>query len=170
LAWNAAPAYYNYGTNVSYQGDNVYYGDQLEATTGDYYQQAADLAGAAPAAPAKDAEWLPLGIFSVVEPDQKTPTMTIELAVDKQGTVRGNAILDASAAMSPVQGAVDEKTQRVAWTVGDAKTTVYDTGLYNLTKQEAPALVHIGKDRTEQITLVRLKQEDQLPAQQPPQQ
>ncbi len=36
-----------------------------------------------------------------------------------------------------------------------------ETGIYNLTKDEASALVHIGKDKTEQVLLVRLKQDDQ---------
>jgi hypothetical protein len=29
--------------------------------------------------------------------------------------------------------------------VGDNKTTVVETGLYNLTKPDAPALIHYGK-------------------------
>jgi hypothetical protein len=35
---------------------------------------------------------------------------------------------------------------------------VFETGLYNLTKAEAPVLVHFGKDRTQQWLLIRLKQ------------
>ena len=35
---------------------------------------------------------------------------------------------------------MDKKTQRAAWTVGKNKNTVCETGLYNLTKDEAPAL------------------------------
>ena len=58
----------------------------------------------------------------------------------------------------PIQGAVDKKTQRAAWTVGKNKNTVCETGLYNLTQDEAPALIHIGKDKTQQWMLVRLKQ------------
>ena len=61
----------------------------------------------------------------------------------------------------PIQGAVDKKTQRVAWTVGNNKNTVGETGLYNLTQDEAPALIHIGKDKTQQWLLVRLKQPEQ---------
>jgi hypothetical protein len=56
---------------------------------------------------------------------------------------------------------VDKKTQRAAWTVGENKTTVYDTGVSNLTKDEAPVLIHIGKDKTQQWLLVRLKQSEQ---------
>ena len=47
----------------------------------------------------------------------------------------------------PIQGAVDKKTQRTAWTVGKNKTTVCETGIYNLTQDESPALLHIGQDK-----------------------
>jgi hypothetical protein len=40
---------------------------------------------------------------------------------------------------------------------------VIETGLYNLTKDEAPALIHFGPDRTEQWLLVRLKNPDATP-------
>jgi hypothetical protein len=51
---------------------------------------------------------------------------------------------------------VDRKTQRAAWVVGDRKDTVYETGIGNLTQPETTMLVHFGKDRTQQWTLVRL--------------
>ena len=35
---------------------------------------------------------------------------------------------------------------------------VGETGIFNLTKDESPALIHIGKDKTQQWTLVRLQQ------------
>ncbi len=35
-----------------------------------------------------------------------------------------------------------------------------ETGIYNLTQDETPLLVHFGKDRTEQWLLVRLNQDD----------
>jgi hypothetical protein len=31
-----------------------------------------------------------------------------------------------------------------------------ETGLYNLTKDEAPCLIHVGSERTEQWLLVRM--------------
>ena len=42
-----------------------------------------------------------------------------------------------------VQRSVDKQAQRVAFSVGDNTSNLIDTGLYNLTKDEAPALVHI---------------------------
>jgi hypothetical protein len=41
--------------------------------------------------------------------------------------------------------------------VGTDKTTVYDTGLDNLTKSESPILVHTGPKHTQQEMIIRLK-------------
>ncbi len=49
----------------------------------------------------------------------------------------------------------------VAWTIGDDKNTVMDTGLYNLTEQESTVLVHYGTAKTAQWMMVRLKQQEQ---------
>ena len=63
-----------------------------------------------------------------------------------------------------VQGSVDKTTQRVAFTVGSNTKNIVETGLYNLTKDEAPALIHFGQDRTEQWQLTRLSQDDNTAA------
>jgi hypothetical protein len=62
-----------------------------------------------------------------------------------------------------VQGSIDKQSQRAAWTIGAKTEDVMETGLYNLTKDEVPALLHYGAERTEQWTLVRVQQ-DQQPA------
>ncbi len=100
-------------------------------------------------------------MFALVHKDQSDPQLIVQLAVNKSGALAGNYSDLISGTTVPVHGAVDKKTQRVAWTVGDNKQTVGETGLYNLTKDESPALIHIGKDKTQQWTLVRLKQPDQ---------
>jgi len=71
--------------------------------------------------------------------------------------VRGTYYNKADKNTQPVEGAVDKKTQRITWLVADRKDILFDTGLYNLTKDETTLLVHLGKDKTEQWTLVRLK-------------
>jgi hypothetical protein len=45
-----------------------------------------------------------------------------------------------------------------AWTVGDRKQPIFEAGFANLTKSETTMLVHFGKDRTQQWTLVRINQ------------
>ncbi len=158
LGWDNATYYpYDYGQYITYNGDNVYYGSQPAGTAQQYYQEASNLAATTPAAPANTTpQWLPLGVFGLVQGDSKTPTLTFQLAVDKEGTIRGNSSNQYSDVL-PIQGAVDKRTQRVCWTVGTDKTTVYDTGLANLTKSEAPILVHTGPKITQQEMLVRLK-------------
>ncbi len=45
--WNE-PIYYNYGQNVVYDGDQVYYGDQPIATADEYADQAEAIASSIP--------------------------------------------------------------------------------------------------------------------------
>ena len=87
--------------------------------------------------------------------------MDFQLAVNKAGVIRGNYTNPVSNHVEPIHGSVDKKTQRAAWSVGKNKDTVIETGVYNLTKAAAPALVHFGADRTEQWVLVRIKKDDQ---------
>jgi hypothetical protein len=158
---SAQPVYYDYGNNISYQGDQVCYGDQPVATADQYYQQASSLAAAAPSPDPDSGEWMPLGVFALVQNDQSDPHYIVQLAVNKSGALRGNYSDLISGTNVLIQGSVDKKSQRVAWTVGDNKRTVGETGLFNLTKDEAPVLIHLGKDKTQQWTLVRLKQPEQ---------
>jgi len=158
--WDAAaqPFDYDYGNNITYQGDEVYYADQPVATADQYYQQAQTLAQVAPPAAApKSDNWMPLGVFSLVQGDQSDSATMFQLAINKSGAVAGNYYSELAGTTLPVHGSADKKTQRVAWTVGDNKTTVYEAGVSSLTKDEAPVLVHFGKDRTQQWMLVRLK-------------
>ena len=159
------------------------YGQPI-ATAAEYYQSAADLAETGEQAdipsetpPANadpqttpsntaDAQWLPLGVFEALQPDQKSSKMTFQIAVNKDGIVRGNYFNTGDKNAKPIAGAVDKKTQRITWVVQDKDKIIFDTGLYNLTKDETTVLVHFSKDKTEQWTLVRLKQPQQTDSQQ----
>lgn len=55
---------------------------------------------------------------------------------------------------TPVHGAIDQKTQRAGWTIGQKADRVFETGVYDLT----PVLVHFGEDRTPPWLLVRMRQ------------
>lgn len=168
-SWPPIP--YDYGSNVTYQDNNVYLNDEPIAPAADYYQSAAGLAQAGEQAnipnqspnansqpDAANAKWLPLGVFNALRPNEKTSDMMFQLAVNKDGIIRGNYFNSSDNNDQQVDGSVDKKTQRVAWVVEDKKNIIFDTGLYNLTKDETPVLVHMGKDKTEQWLLVRLKQ------------
>ncbi len=164
------PIDYGYGDNVTYVDNNVYLNDQPIATAADYDQSAANLAqvgeqanipSTAPSGNnqvnATNAKWLPLGVFEALRENEKTSNMMFQLAVNKDGIVRGNYFDTADKNVQPIEGSVDKKTQRIAWVVEDRKSIVFDTGIYNLTKEETPVLAHMGKDKTEQWLLVRLK-------------
>jgi len=158
----AAPIYYNYGNNVTYQGDDVYVDGSNVGTSQQYYDQAVQLAGTGAATkPAAETQWLPLGVFALSKTDTEKSVVTIQLAVDKQGIIRGNYTDTATGKNQLVQGSVDKQTQRVAFTVDDNKSDVVETGLYNLTKDEAPCLIHFGNGKTEQWLLVRLNKDGQ---------
>jgi len=163
MGWAAGvqPVAYDYGNNVTYRDDHVYYGSEPVATADQYYQQASKLAQSASTADAKANEWIPLGVFAFVQKEQSDAHYVMQLAVNKSGAIGGNYSDVVSGTNVPIQGAVDKKSQRAAWTVGKNKNTVCETGIYNLTQDETPALLHLGKDKTQQWLLVRLKQPEQ---------
>jgi hypothetical protein len=155
----ADPVYYDYGSNVVYQGDNVYQNGDVIATVAQYLQQAVTIADTGRQAQAtQEEEWLSLGVFAMVQGEQSDGNVMFQLAINKSGTIRGNYYDALSDTTLPVYGGVDKDSQRAAWTVGDRKDTIYEVGFANLTRSETTMLVHFGKDRTQQWTLVRVEQ------------
>ena len=156
---NVAAVNYEYGGNVTYVENNVYYGDQLVASQPAYAQQASAFADAGRAAtPPPDDQWQPLGVFAMVQGDETTSNSIFQLALDSAGVVRGNYYDAVADTNTPVFGSLDKNSQRVAWTIGTNKEPVYETGLYNLTQDESTMLVHFGTERPEQYRLFRLEQ------------
>ena len=158
---NVVPQDYDYGNNITYQGDNVYYGSQPVESASAYYNQAQSLAASGSVTPAQanqKSDWKPLGIFSMVQGSQKNTTDMFQLAVDKKGDIKGTYYNALTQETKAVQGAVDKKNMRASWIVGGNKTIVYDTGFNNLLQPQSSMLVHYGKDKTQQWTLVRLQQ------------
>ena len=153
------PYTYDYGDNITYQDGNVYYGDQLSCTEQQYADQASAIADAgAQAKPPEDEKWEPLGVFAMVQGDETTSNDVFQLAMNKDGIVRGNYYNAISDATTPVTGSLDKKSQRVAWTIGDKKYPVYEAGLFNLTQEQTTMLVHQDKDNTVQYRLFRIEQ------------
>jgi hypothetical protein len=163
------PDYYDYGNNVTYDDGSVYVDGEDVGTADEYYQQAQDLAGSGAQQQSTDEDdsWMSLGVFAMSHEQQTKANLILQLAVNKDGIIRGNYTATLTKDTKPVQGSVDKKTQRAAFTIGDNKDNVIETGIYNLTKDEAPVLVHFGKDKTEQWTLVRLSQDGQQPQDSP---
>src|SRR5262249_12241743 len=136
-----------------------YVGGKDAGTAQQYAQEATNIAVQGQAAdPPTTADWKPLGVFALVPGDQKSSNNLFQLAVDKNGIVRGNYYDGVMDTTTPVYGSGDKKPQRAAGTIGKTKDRVFEAGLYNLTQSECPVLVHFGTDRTQQWLLVRVEQ------------
>jgi hypothetical protein len=162
--WNT-PYYYDYGSNgnVVYRGNTVYVNDQLVGTPADYSESAADLAVVTEDQMNAPHEWMPLGTFSVATSQNETnPARVAQLAYhNKQGLISGTIFNRESGNLYAIQGRVDPQTQRVAFTIGKDPNVVMETGLYNLTQQETPVLVHFGPSKTETYLFARLPEPQQ---------
>jgi hypothetical protein len=167
------PYDYDYGGTVVYQGNTVYVGGQEAGSSTQYAEQAMAIAdsgakqlAAAEAQPqSAQKQWLPLGVFAITNEQAAAPTLFLQLAVSKEGLIAGtyyNAVTNQALA---VQGGVDRATQRASWYAGDNRDVVMEAGIYNLTEDQTPALVHFGTGQ-QQVLLVRLPQPQQ-PAEQP---
>lgn len=161
------PVYYDYGNNITYNNNQVYYGSQPLESADAYYQQAETLAQSAPPAPTTPLtdeqqkksvnDMKSLGVYALVSGDQNSSSQLIQLAVDKKGYIRGTYYNEITGDSKPISGAVDKKSQRASFIIGDNKKTVYDTAVGNLLKDSSPILVHYSKTNTQQLVLVRMK-------------
>jgi hypothetical protein len=159
LAVPTPVASYDYGSNVVIQDNTVYVNGESAGSAADYATQATAIADTGRAAkPAENDEWQPLGVFGMIQGDEQVAQRIFQLAVNKDGVIRGNYYDAVADNTLEVYGSVDKKTQRAAWSIGDKKDIVFEAGLNNLTKDEASVLVHYGKEKTQQMMLVRLEE------------
>lgn len=155
----APPIVYDYGSNVVINNNYIYNNGAQVASTEDYAAQATQFANLGrEAKPTDEEEWDSLGVFGMIQGDEKTAQNIFQLAINKKGIIRGNYYDAISDSSLPVYGSVDKKTQRAAWSIGDKKTVVFEAGLNNLTQEQTTILVHYGKEKTQQMELVRLEE------------
>jgi hypothetical protein len=155
----AAPIVYDYGSNVVIENNAVYVDGESTVTAPEYAAQATEFANQGREAPVdKDEEWQPLGVFGLIQGEEKESTNIFQLAINKAGIVRGNYYNAVADQNHPVYGSLDRKSQRVAWSIGDKKTVVFETGLGNLTQEQTSVLVHYGNDQTKQMMLIRFEE------------
>jgi len=109
----------------------------------------------------------PLGVFALTQAGVNTTTMYLQLAVSKSGIISGTFYNETTGATHPVEGMVDEATQRAAWKSADESNPeiVMETGLYNLTEDQATLLVHFGPEQTQEWLMVRLDESQRPQAQ-----
>jgi len=156
---NTQPVYYAYGDggNVYYDNNTVYVNDTASGTPEQYAEQVQAAVAAAPAT-TTDSDWLPLGAFALSREDVDDSQTMIELAVNKEGIIAGTYYNEATGVSRSLKGTVDRNTQRVAIGFADGKggNIALETGIYNLTQDEAPGMLHLGKTESQPVLLVRL--------------
>lgn len=152
------PVWYDYGDNIVYQNGNIMMAGQSLGTAEEFSEQAAAIADQGfDAKPPADTDWMPLGVFAMVRDEKQHPQMILQLAMNKQGVLRGNFTDEITEHTQAVRGGYDLRTKRAAWIVGDHKTAVMEAGLSNLAEGDAPALIH-KNGKTDHWLLVRLQQ------------
>jgi hypothetical protein len=102
---------------------------------------AANLAARGATAAQASNDWLPLGVFTVGPENQPDNAHLLQLAMNKDGAVRGTYFDAGADNGKDVQGAIDRKTQRVAFTAGKNNQRVFETGLSELTSGAAQVAV-----------------------------
>jgi hypothetical protein len=177
-AWNTVsaivsqpdPVYYDYGTTVIYEGDQVYQNGQPPVPAEQYREQAITLAvlpeqappptPAAPAAATGTApaaeEWMPLGVWALTQEEKGDAIMFFQISVNRAGIISGGFQNVMTGESKPIVGSVDKQSQRAAWRIGENSDTVIETGLFNLTKDVTPVSMHFGTKQTQTWLMVRL--------------
>lgn len=100
------------------------------------------------------AEWLPLGVFAVVPPGTMETGETDalhQLAVDRQGIIRGVFCDAMSGTTQPIKGSIDRATRSASWTVGT------DGGRFT-----APVSAFVGQSRSVSMSIGGRQREMQL--------
>jgi hypothetical protein len=166
-----APVYVDYGMTVIYEDETVYV-DNQPFPVSEYTQPIIDTAASIEQAPpptppveGKPEQWLPLGIFALVQEESGDPTMFFQISVNKEGLITGGYQNTISGDERPITGQVDKKTQICAWRIGDNRSTICTTNLANFTQDVATVTLHYGGKRTETWLLVRMH--EPTPAGQP---
>jgi len=155
IGLSSQPVVYDYGV---YPAETNY---TNAATLANHEQRLAALEQmvAAGAKSTSAGPWNQIGVYTLLPPEQTNATVALQLAVDAQGTLRGNYFDLLGNTSQPLVGAIDPHSQRVAWRVESNPNVVYETGLGNLTQPATPVLLHLGTQQTQRWSLVRLEGE-----------
>lgn len=158
------PVVYDPGTTVIYEGDTYYVDGKPSGSATEARRSAIQLATPAvqetpvpdPAPEGQAEEWMPLGVWALTQQEQGDATMFMQFSVNKDGLLGGAYKNVMTGDEQPIVGQLDKKTQRIAWHVGDATQTVYETGLSSVENDVASVFVHFGEAQTQTWLLVRL--------------
>jgi len=100
--------------------------------------------GEAAAPPPSDLEWMPLGVYATTPKGAAQAHVYQQLAVSKQGELKGNYYDAISNAVQPVSGSIDRETRKATWTVGTAGGATFETTLDALVKTPSSVTMKSG--------------------------
>lgn len=107
-------------------------------------------AAAATAAPPADLEWLPLGVYATSPTGASQAHVYQQLAVSKQGELKGNYYDAISNAVQPIAGSIDRETRKASWTIGtNGGGAVFETTLDALVQTPSTATMKSGSSSQE---------------------
>lgn len=107
-------------------------------------------------------EWLPLGVFALAQKEgsAEDATLFLQLAITKEGIIAGTFQNTTTDESFEVEGTIDRESQRAAWGPVGKDWPIMETGIYNLSENEAGALLHFDDGQTQQWELIRLDAPD----------
>lgn len=159
-AWEGDPIFYDMGaTQTQQRATRKFDWGSLDiVSVANEYKAAKELASRGSIEPKADSQWFPLGVFALVRENEDEAQMIFQIAMNKNGMVRGNYHNSFSNSDHVIHGAVDSKTQKIAWMIGDNDTNVISTGVFNLTQEESFAQIFFGPEKMNRWMLVRLEE------------
>lgn len=133
--------------------------DTVSAPTPEQVAKATELASSGKQDPPKNTSFLPLGVFSIAPQGQTEASALVQLAVSKDGLLRGSYYDLLTDHDQPIRGTVNKKTQEVAFTFGINGKVTFETTLPNLTQDKGTLAAHFENGKTSNWTLARYEKE-----------
>ncbi len=96
------------------------------------------------AAPPSDLEWMPLGVYATGPKDAAQGHVYQQLAVSKQGELKGNYYDSITNTTQPVSGSIDRETRKASWKVGGRGGATFETTLDALMKTPSDVTMKSG--------------------------
>ena len=160
------PVYYTYGPggSVFIAGDTVVLDDDKQVSKDAYTQELASQVESIPEGASDELEWMPLGVFTIVDEDAPESTMYLQLAISKTGVIAGMFQNTTTQNVVPIEGSVDNKSSRVVLRPTGKEYPMIETGLYNLIQEQTQVLVHFEGGKIQQGLLVRVEKPEEVPA------
>ncbi|MGL5094607.1 MAG: hypothetical protein ACRDD1_03415, partial [Planctomycetia bacterium] len=105
---------------------------------------------------AEDEEVMPFGRYRLAPGGANDSSRQMQLGCTKDGVLRGTHYDNLSESTLPVHGAVDKKSRKAAFTIGESGHVVFDTTLDELMKKKAVLIAHHPDGHSSKWTLTAI--------------